>query len=262
MAGERFGPSLGQVVIPPSEETVPAAVVRLAAGRVVEPVWRNQSGGLTFRLTRPGAGSGREVRYCKWAPAGVALDLAAEVPRMRWAAAFTVVPEVLAQGADGDGSWLLTRGLPGDTAVAARWRARPEVAVPALGRGLRALHEVLPVTGCPFDWSVPFRLAQAVGPTADLLDPPPVDRLVVCHGDACSPNTLLTDDGAGGARVSGHVDLASLGVADRWADLAVATLATGWNYGPGWEEPLLAAYGVAPDPVRTDYYRRLWDVGP
>jgi kanamycin kinase len=58
------------------------------------------------------------------------------------------------------------------------------------------------------------------------------------------------------------VDLATLGVADRWADLAVATLATTWNYGPGWEDPLLAAYGVERDPPRTGYYRALWDVGP
>ena len=56
-------------------------------------------------------------------------------------------------------------------------------------------------------------LARALELAADI---PPVDRLVVCHGDACAPNTLLTDDG----RWSGHVDLGQLGVADRWADLA------------------------------------------
>ena len=248
------------MVIPAPEETVPvpAAVVRLSPGWTREPVWRNDLGGLTFRLTR----AGQEVRYCKWAPAGVALDLTAEVPRTRWAARYAAVPVVLEQGGDGSGAWLLTRALPGTTAVTTAWRARPEVTVPALGRGLRALHEALPVAECPFDWSVPHRLARAVGPVADLQDPPPVDRLVVCHGDACSPNTLLADDGAGGARVTGHVDLGGLGVADRWADLAVATLATGWNYGPGWEVPLLTAYGVDPDPVRTGYYRRLWHVGP
>jgi kanamycin kinase len=51
-------------------------------------------------------------------------------------------------------------------------------------------------------------------------------------------------------------------VADRWADLAVATWSTSWNYGPGWEAPLLDAYGVAPDPDRTHYYRLLWELGP
>lgn len=58
------------------------------------------------------------------------------------------------------------------------------------------------------------------------------------------------------------MDLGSLGVADRWADLAVATWATQWNYGPGWERPLLDAYGIAPDPGRIRYYRLLWDLGP
>ena len=69
---------------------------------------------------------------------------------------------------------------------------------------------------------------------------------------------MLDDEG----RWSAHVDLGELGVADRWADLAVATWSTEWNYGPGWEDVLLAAYGVDPDRARTRYYRLLWDLGP
>jgi kanamycin kinase len=96
---------------------------------------------------------------------------------------------------------------------------------------------------------------QALGLLADI---PAVDRLVVCHGDACAPNTLITEDG----RWSGHVDLGDLGVADRWADLAIASWSLAWNYGPGWDGLLLDAYGVAADPGRTRYYRLLWDLGP
>jgi kanamycin kinase len=51
--------------------------------------------------------------------------------------------------------------------------------------------------------------------------------------------------------MSGHVDLGALGVGDRWGDLAIATWSAEWNYGPGWEDALLRAYGVAPDPLRT-----------
>ncbi len=91
-----------------------------------------------------------------------------------------------------------------------------------------------------------------------LEDVPPVDRLVVCHGDACAPNTLIGEDG----RWCGHVDLGALGVADRWADLAVATWSLEWNYGPGWQSTLLKAYGVDPDPQRIAYYRLLWDLSP
>ncbi|WP_264992479.1 phosphotransferase, partial [Mycobacterium montefiorense] len=176
--------------------------------------------------------------------------------RLRWAARYVAVPQVLGVGVDAERAWLYTRGLPGLSAVHPRWVAAPDVAVRAIGTGLRELHDGLPTHTCPFEWSATSRLA-ALSPAARLRvgEPPPVDRLVVCHGDACAPNTLIDDDG----RCCGHVDLGELGVADRWADLAVATLSLGWNYpGRAWEAEFFTAYGVAPDPARIDYYRRLW----
>jgi kanamycin kinase len=259
---------------PPPGVPIPPRVVAIAAGRPVRPVWQNEDGGLTVEA---GAGSGR--CFVKWVPAGSRLDLAAEAARMSWAAPYHPVPRVLDQGADPDGSWLVTAALPGRSAVSECWRADPGTAVTAIGEGLRALHDALPVADCPFSWSAEDRLADACQQAArGHLDParwdeahrrlgvdgalglaariPPVDRLVVCHGDACAPNTLLT----AGGHWSGHVDLGLLGVADRWADLAVATWSTEWNYGPGWEQRLLGAYGIAPDPDRTRYYRLLWDL--
>lgn len=154
----------------------------------------------------------------------------------------------------------MTAGLPGESAVADRWKADPEIAVHVAGSALRVLHDALPVEECPFDWSINTRLdrARRRGVSTDRMSayPPSIDRLVVCHGDACVPNTLIDDAG----EFAGHVDLGRLGVADRWADLAVATWSTEWNYGPGWEEPFLAAYGVEPDSARTHYYRDLWDL--
>jgi kanamycin kinase len=233
---------------------VPGVVLALAAGDRVRPVWLNELGGLTCEVSGPG---GR--RFVKWAPHVPGLDLAAEAARLRWAVDHTRVPRVLGHGADADGSWLVTEALPGESAVSPRWVADPARAVEALGRGLRALHDALPVAECPFTWSVADRVARSPhDDAAELLDHPPIDRLVVCHGDACAPNTLLGDDGT----PTGHVDLGDLGVADRWADLAVATWSTEWNYGEGWGPALLAAYGVPDDPVRTAFYRRLWDADP
>jgi kanamycin kinase len=251
----------------------PPQVRALAAGRSIRPVWQNELGGLTFEL------GGDPHRFVKWAPADSGIDLGAEAVRMRWASQFVNVPQPFAEGRDETSTWLVTTALPGQSAVSSRWRADPATAVEQIGLGLRALHDALPVVDCPFDASVEARLADLSAhperldssrwdddhqhlTVADVLtrlaDIPPVDRLVVGHGDTCAPNTLLTDDG----RWSAHVDLGLLGVADRWADLAIATWSLGWNYGPGWEPLLLRAYGVAADPQRTAYYRLLWDLGP
>ena len=71
----------------------------------------------------------------------------------------------------------------------------------------------------------------------------------------CAPNTLLTDDGD----FLAHVDLARLGTADRWADLAVMTLSFEWNYVGYNEADFWNAYGVEPDVRRIAYYRALWN---
>jgi aminoglycoside phosphotransferase len=255
---------------------IPVAVQQVAAGRPVRAVWENELGGLTFEV---GTGPGRW--FVKWAPAGSGISLPKEAQRLAWAARWISVPQLLDQGSDATGSWIVTAGLDGDTAVAQRWKAVPARAVEAIGEGLRALHDALPVEHCPFSWSAEGRVAEARHRAANrhldpkrwhpdhhqlsieealqlIADTPPVDRFVVCHGDACAPNTLLGDDGD----CIGHVDLGALGVADRWADLAIATWSTQWNFGPGWEDRLLDAYEIEPDDERTRYYRLLWDLGP
>jgi kanamycin kinase len=262
--------------IPTGEVPVPAVVAAIAGDDAITPVWRNERGGVTFRLA---ARSGDE-RYAKWVASGTpGIDLAREAHRLDWAAPYAAVPRVLETGADSSAHWLVTAGLPGHSAVDPRWIADPQTAVRAIGAGLRVLHDALPVDDCPFDWSVGRRLARvderiaAGGGPADwapehaglsvadargrLAETPPVDRLVVCHGDACAPNTLLDRRG----RFLAHVDLGSLGVADQWADIAVAAWSTEWNYGPGLAPLLYEGYGIAADPERIAYYRLLWDLG-
>lgn len=233
---------------PRAPVALPEVVRRLAGDRPIAAVWVNQLGGITFRVD-----DALQPRFIKWSPPG-GPDLSSEATRLRWAGQYVIVPEVLDQGADHAGHWLVTAALPGASAVSEVWRADPRPAARAIGVGLRRLHERLPVNGCPFiHWAAPERLTDLPG---ELSARPDVDRLVVCHGDPCAPNTLLAPDG----RPAGHVDLGSLGPADRWADLAVATWSLAWNYGSGYESELLDAYGVRPDPERTSYYRRLWEI--
>jgi kanamycin kinase len=256
--------------------TVPAPMYRLAGSRRLVPVWSNDDGVVTCALFDDDAGQARY--YLKWAPPGSPARMAAEAERLAWAVRYTPVPPVVEVGEDEHGTWLMTEAVPGTCAVLPRWRADPRTAVRAIGEGLRSLHESLPVAQCPFSWSAEERVARALARQAQGgYDPeawrpehgmgideaivvvgqvPEVDRTVVCHGDPCCPNTLLDEDG----RWSAHVDFDSMGTADRWADLAVATWSCGWNYGNGWEAELLAAYGMAPDAERTRYYRLLWDL--
>ncbi|TXK17787.1 aminoglycoside 3'-phosphotransferase [Homoserinibacter sp. GY 40078] len=218
-------------------------VVRVRAPDAIA-VWQNQAGGLTFRA---------DGRYLKWNPAGTGESLAAERERLAWMAPLHPVPEVLDYVAAQDGELLVTRALPGEGAVHERWLAEPRTAVRAIGEGLRAMHEGLPVSTCPYDWGVESRMRGKDVP--DLGTTPEIDLLVVCHGDACAPNTIIGADG----RWVGHVDVAAVGSADRWADLAVASVSLDWNYGPGWEPEFFAAYGIAPDADHIRFYRALWN---
>lgn len=218
---------------PPAGTPLPPIVAELAGRDEIEPVWLNLDGGLTVRLGE---------RYLKWVPAGHSLR--EERERLEWASAFHPVPEVLEHGTAEHGEWMLTKAI--DAASAVTLTGDPRAAAVALGEGLRALHDSLPREGCPFEWSAESRGG---------VDAPPVEQLVVAHGDACLPNTLVDSRGAWVA----HVDLGALGLADRWADLAVASASLDWNLGEGWQPQFFAAYGVEPDELRIGYYRTLWD---
>ena len=237
--------------IPGASVVVPERVRLLARGAALTPVWLNGIGGLTFRTD--------DSRYIKWGPLDLEASMRDEAERMRWAREWLTVPEVIEQGEDGSEEWLVTVALDAHSAVDPRWKHDPDRAVRAVGKGLRMLHDALPVEDCPWKWSVAARIANAaqreVILAPELRESPPIDRLVVCHGDACMPNTLLDDS----ARPVAFVDLAALGVADRWADIAVASMSTVWNFGEGWEDALIEAYGIEPDRERLAYYRDLWN---
>ncbi|OYN90830.1 phosphotransferase [Parenemella sanctibonifatiensis] len=256
----------------PGQVSAPALVTQLAAGVAVAPVWRNELGGVTWRIaTDPPS-------YLKYGPAHLEFEPKEEAERLSWlafAAPSLTVPRVLAQGtvttSAGDHRWLHTAAIPGDTAIHPRFQsttALAQVTVTELGRALRCWHDQLEVASCPWTWSVADRLellAELGVPQpqrqlfADRV--PPLD-LVVCHGDACNPNFLMEPTGeADHVTWTGTVDLGALGVADRYADLAPAILSLGWNF-PGIDPAhFWRGYGLQPDLAKLRYYTELWQAG-
>jgi kanamycin kinase len=207
------------------------------------------------------------------------MNLERERSKLEWARSYTPVPRVLVSGADDEGAWLLTHEIKAENTVSPQWKINPERAVVAIGRGLRAMHDSLPVAECPFSWSTEGKIEKinnraargwvdpktwspefqglTLGEALALIEAPPrSSSLVVCHGDACAPNTLLNDRGDWIA----HVDLEHLGIGERWADLAVAAWSTEWNFGKGWDGLVYESYGIEADQDQIQYFRLLWDL--
>jgi kanamycin kinase len=225
------------------DDPVPAVVLERAGGGDVELVWRNDLGGLTFRVPDG---------YIKWNPRRTGIRLEREVERLGWIASRHPAPTVLDSGADDDAQWVLTAALPGEPAVGDTWRARRPEAIAAIAAGLRAMHAV-DIDDYPDGWTQQVwvgRQPASLGPRPSLDDP------VLVHGDACAPNTLISADGTW----TGNVDFGDLAVGDRWADLAIASLSLDWNFGAGHQRELFDAYGIKPDEERIHYYRALWDL--
>lgn len=225
------------------DDPIPDVVLRLAGDDTPVLEWRNELGGLAFRVGD---------RFVKWNPRTTGIDLARERDRLEWLDGRHPAPRVVDFGEDTIAQWLVTTAVPGVCAVGDQWRARRPEAIAAIARGLRAIHAV-PVDDFPERWTQAVwvgRQPASIGPRPPVLDP------VLVHGDACAPNTLIAADGAW----TGNVDFGDLAVGDRWADLAIASLSLDWNFGEGHQQELFDAYGIEPDEERIEWYRALWDL--
>lgn len=221
---------------PPTGTPIPSAIAEWADtfGCTVERlVRRSEQGAVTARLVAPGL----SPLYAKWSPR----DLLPEAERCSWLSSRHPSPRMVDYLELDEGRLLVTVGLPGENAVTPRWQAAPDVAAHAIGVGLAQLHTIDPS-------SCLFGAPEWVGIHDD------IDVLVVAHGNPVAPNTIIGDDGS----FIGHVGVGSLGVADRWADLAVASGSLEWGFGPGHERAFWDGYGIDPDPERIAHYRNLW----
>jgi kanamycin kinase len=229
----------------------------------------------TWHIEDP-TGSAQFVKVTSTSTHPTVSDAAA---RLQWAHTYLPVPEVLAVGSDGRNDWLVTTAMAGCDLTVQGPNVESRRLVEHFARALRQLHDRAPVATCPFEFTLDIALAHVrarvdaglVCPedfqpehshlsAADALAQlerlrPDREDLVVCHGDYCPPNVLLADD-----TLSGYVDLAELGVSDRWRDLAMGTWSTTWNFGPGHEDLFLDIYGAEHDQQRCAFYRLLHEM--
>jgi streptomycin 3"-kinase len=218
--------------------------------------------------------------FAKCCGVGGVAELRDERDRVEWLAG-TGLPgaSVVDWAESADGACLVTTAVSGVAGTELPEFAHVS-AMESLGRTLRELHEL---PDCPFERPLSNVIDQAadvvrrgaVNPAfltdewralepRELLDRVLAERpyaearaagdLVGCHGDACLPNFFFDPISL---KVTGLIDLGRLGIADRYADLALTTiqLHDEWSADPA---PFLAAYGLPePDPRRIEFYRLL-----
>lgn len=250
-------------------KTLPAPLAAMVDGYARQRVPEGESGAAVYRLTRPG----RRPLYLKSGTGLVAADITAEMGRLAWFAGRLPVPGIVAFQRTGNRAWLLTEGLPGQSAEAllAESPATAPQTVTALARFLRHLH-ALPVDECPWTVEHPYRLAQAklnmesgrvdeadfdderrgwsarkVWDEMAHLQPKRFGRTVT-HGDFSLANVFLL-----AGEVTGCIDVGRAGIADPYQDLAIL-----WSnlseFGGDLQALFLREYGI----TRPDRRKIQW----
>jgi len=220
--------------------------------------------------------SGPEILYLKVDGVEPAGGLKTEAQALTWLRPFLPVPEVIFYDRIGDVDYLLIRALPGLPASDEVWKKDPEQLATALGKILRRLHNLNPLT-CPFDQRTPTKLRDAAkrirlglvdtndfdegnhGKTPlEIIDylttNQPEPELVVTHGDFCPDNVLLNN-----WKLSGFIDVGKLGVGDRYQDIALMLRELTNEFGTStYNDTFLAAYGLTmTTPEKLSYFQLL-----
>lgn len=203
--------------------------------------------------------------------------IASELNRLLWLQDKMIVPEIICFEADSDYEYLLVTAIPGLIANHEAFTNRKEQVVIALAKALRNIHSI-DIAQCPFDCTLPRQIDEATANTEagivdegdfdaerlgrsanDLLlelhrtQPASVEN-VFTHGDYCLPNVLLDPN----TLHAGFIDVGRAGISDRYLDLSIATRSITHNFGPGFEEIFLEAYGLdTVDRKSIEFYRLL-----
>ena len=214
--------------------------------------------------------------YLKINPVSAVDRLSDERERIEWLQGRLPVPCVLYYGADATYEYLLLSAVSGIMACEQSLCNDVPKVVRLLAQGLRMIHSI-PIHDCPFDRSLPAAMAlarqrveaglvdesdfdaeRAGKHASDLYDEllkqcPETEDLVFTHGDYCLPNILFDWQHN---TISGFIDLARAGIADRYHDLALAARSLAFNFDARWIPLLFQEYGITePDEDKVRYYK-------
>jgi len=240
--------------------------------------------GYKWRQNRIGFSSSRVFRleaenknslYLKISLRASKFSLRREKLKLDWLKKRLPVPEALLFAEDEDNEYLLLSEISGVPAIDDSLKADIPRVVGQLANGLKMIHS-LPVKNCPFDMRLNHKIETArerminglveeedfdedrLGRTAEdlyqelIAAKPAGEDLVFAHGDYCVPNVILEN-----GSLSGFVDLADAGIADRFQDLALLSRSVRDNFGREYEQIVFDAYGIEPDWKKIHFYRLL-----
>jgi aminoglycoside phosphotransferase len=198
-----------------------------------------------------------ETLFLKFAPVSSdpdpAFSIRAETDRLQWLKSKELaVPKVELFLEAGGLEFLLMTSIPGRDASQPWQPDQIPSIIAKLAASLRTWHDTNIEDG-PYHLRLETRIAQARVRTKNtnlklelealLKDAPKTEDSVLCHGDPCVPNILLTDD----LEISGWIDLGRAGVMDRHWDLALIVGSLEMDLNPqfnGWSERFLESYGL------------------
>ncbi len=237
--------------------TLPLELKRLIANTNWQADTLGESAAQTFLV------QGKEAFYLKISAIEPWGGLQTEANALVWLGQYLPAPEVIYFERSNATDYLLIRALPGLPASDGYWRSDPKRLAHVLGESLQLLHALDPQT-CPFDQRTDTKIEEVANyvrlgliDTDDfddenmgqhpsqilerlIAEKPVNDDWVVTHGDFCLPNILFDN-----WNLSGFIDLGTLGVGDRYQDLALCARSLADNLGTDqYNTHFFASYGL------------------
>lgn len=193
-----------------------------------------------------------------------------------WLDGKIAAPKILQSETVNGVNYLLMSRIHGKMSCDIEYLTQPKTVIPALAEGLKMLWTV-DITDCPFMYTLDDMLADAERHISEIdktrwqgTFPTPAEQLdwlrshkyaddfVLSHGDYCMPNVMLEN-----GQISGFIDMAQCGAADRWYDITLCLQSMERNFSgffggkkyEGFDRALFFdSLGIEPDSEKIKFH--------